>query len=317
MRLLKKILLIGLTAGLVVILAFLVLLKYPTKDPKPSSGKFTAHPTLKDRTKSIRVSILETGYSDSPAIFVSRDGSLFALSRLPHNVALVEHPKATFMIDAGLGRDIDEEIRRAHWLVRTVPFVATTPLIESTKVQDLDKKIDFFLVTHVHWDHISGLMDFPEVPVYLLPQEADFGRNQEFSKNLNVFPHHIRAIERRFVPLLLKNIPYENFEQSLDLFGDGTVVIVPLNGHTPGSLGVFVNLAPDQRYLFVGDAVWSVDKHGLPEARSLMAELFSDQDRTQARIIRRQLEALVEHSNEIHLVPTHDSDTAELFNTTK
>jgi glyoxylase-like metal-dependent hydrolase (beta-lactamase superfamily II) len=50
-------------------------------------------------------------------------------------------------------------------------------------------------------------------------------------------------------------VPYETFDQSYDLFHDGSVVIVPLPGHTPGSLGVFVNLAPDRRLFLVGDVV--------------------------------------------------------------
>jgi len=36
-------------------------------------------------------------------------------------------------------------------------------------------------------------------------------------------------------------VPYETFDESADLYKDGSVVVVPLRGHTPGSVGIFVN----------------------------------------------------------------------------
>jgi glyoxylase-like metal-dependent hydrolase (beta-lactamase superfamily II) len=77
-------------------------------------------------------------------------------------------------------------------------------------------------------------------------------------------------------------------------------------------LGVFINKAPDKRLFFVGDAVWTLDGEGKPEARSFLAELISDLDRTQARIIRKKLEALVDHSKEITLLPTHEPNFQEI-----
>jgi glyoxylase-like metal-dependent hydrolase (beta-lactamase superfamily II) len=40
-----------------------------------------------------------------------------------------------------------------------------------------------------------------------------------------------------------------------DLFGDGRVVLVPLPGHTPGTMGAQVNLDRDGSFLLVSDAV--------------------------------------------------------------
>ena len=45
------------------------------------------------------------------------------------------------------------------------------------------------------------------------------------------------------------------FDESADLYRDGSVVVVPLRGHTPGSVGVFVNLSPSRRLFYVGDSV--------------------------------------------------------------
>ena len=40
-----------------------------------------------------------------------------------------------------------------------------------------------------------------------------------------------------------------------DLFGDASVVLVPLPGHTPGSIGALVNLDRDGPFLLASDAI--------------------------------------------------------------
>ena len=40
-----------------------------------------------------------------------------------------------------------------------------------------------------------------------------------------------------------------------DLFGDASVVLVPLPGHTPGTLGALVSLDRDGQFLLASDAV--------------------------------------------------------------
>jgi N-acyl homoserine lactone hydrolase len=53
--------------------------------------------------------------------------------------------------------------------------------------------------------------------------------------------------------------PYLGFAESHDLYGDGSIVIVPAPGHTPGSVVVFVTLPDGARYAFVGDLVWQLE----------------------------------------------------------
>jgi glyoxylase-like metal-dependent hydrolase (beta-lactamase superfamily II) len=61
--------------------------------------------------------------------------------------------------------------------------------------------------------------------------------------------------------------PYGAFDHALDLFGDGTVFVVDLSGHSPGTLGLWVSL-DDGPVLLAGDASWILDNHqdlALPE----------------------------------------------------
>jgi hypothetical protein len=70
-----------------------------------------------------------------------------------------------------------------------------------------------------------------------------------------VAPAHARALDGRTTAIAFQPRPYETFDESADVFGDGSVVVVKLPGHTPGSVGVFVNVSPTLRMFHVGDAV--------------------------------------------------------------
>lgn len=49
--------------------------------------------------------------------------------------------------------------------------------------------------------------------------------------------------------------PIEPVNGEKDLFGDGRLVLVPLPGHTPGTMGALVNLDRDGQFLLASDSV--------------------------------------------------------------
>jgi glyoxylase-like metal-dependent hydrolase (beta-lactamase superfamily II) len=49
--------------------------------------------------------------------------------------------------------------------------------------------------------------------------------------------------------------PVDPVNGDRDVFGDGRLVLIPLPGHTPGSMGAAVNLDRDGPFLLVSDAV--------------------------------------------------------------
>jgi glyoxylase-like metal-dependent hydrolase (beta-lactamase superfamily II) len=58
--------------------------------------------------------------------------------------------------------------------------------------------------------------------------------------------------------------PYLGFPHSHDVWGDGSVVIVPAPGHTPDSVVVFVTLPSGARYAPIGDLVFQMEGIELP-----------------------------------------------------
>src|SRR3974390_3093211 len=72
--------------------------------------------------------------------------------------------------------------------------------------------------------------------------------------------------------------PYLGFPSSHDVYGDGSIVVVPAPGHTPGSAIIFVTLHNGTRYAFVGDLVWQVEGITLREERSWLVRQFAELD---------------------------------------
>ena len=104
-------------------------------------------------------------------------------------------------------------------------------------------------------DHLGGFLDLPATPVLLAPAEIETIERGRKTPTFEVTPAHAESVAPRAVPIDFAGRRYEIFDRHADLFGDGSVVVVPLSGHTPGSVGVLVNLPDGRRIFHVGDAV--------------------------------------------------------------
>jgi glyoxylase-like metal-dependent hydrolase (beta-lactamase superfamily II) len=120
------------------------------------------------------------------------------------------------------------------------------------------------LVTHAHWDHVSGLDQLP-VPVWMNPAERRYAAGDAGGKVFRAVSagHEIRQYE-------FHGPPYLGFPSSFDLHGDGSVVVALAGGHTAGSVVIFVTVPSGQRYAFIGDLTWQLDGISRPAERPLL-----------------------------------------------
>jgi glyoxylase-like metal-dependent hydrolase (beta-lactamase superfamily II) len=257
----------------------------------------------------LEIQIIDTGYSEVPEALVVYGGSWKNKKRYRHAAIRIVHPNGTVVFDGGLGAGVSQEFAQTPRYMRlSRHFILEKPLVRHPVFQDPKSKIDFFLLSHGHWDHVSGMLDFPGIPIRMLPEEMSFLLNTSNPLRHGIFPAQVERIRERIQPLVLQEKPYENFSRSLDLFHDGSLVAVPLTGHTPGSLGLFINLPDGSRFLLVGDAVHGIHPDGSPEGRTRLMEILSDDNNLEARKTRAKLAELIAHSNEVKLVPTHEPD---------
>lgn len=252
---------------------------------------------------AVSLSILKAGKMPANQAFAYRGGSFRVGSENGMAAVLVRHPRASFLIDGGFGANVDQHWQYVPRLLRALStYVKETPPAEQLRQAGVPlSEIRFAIITHSHWDHISGLEDFPGLEVRMPAAERQFIADRKMPGLIDAMigKMNVRTFE-------FTGGPYENFARSLDLFDDGSVVLVPLPGHTDGSTGVFVNLRSGKRYFFIGDLTWSLQGVRLPAERPWIARRLVDIDPDEVRRSVVQVHLLSKRYPELIVVPAHD-----------
>jgi len=134
----------------------------PLAMPKPYAGPLpSATPP-----KEMAIYSVVAGVNYRVAAFGYRGGSLFERRDFSMAGALVKHPKGDLLIDTGFGRSIDAQFRTLPFDVRAITFYELwRPAADQLVDVGYDpQSLRAILLTHSHWDHVSGLPDFPRVP---------------------------------------------------------------------------------------------------------------------------------------------------------
>ncbi len=256
---------------------------------------------------TVVLTVLVQARMAAPATIVAE--GVRSLRELPMAMGayLVEHPRARFLVDPALCAEVHRRV------IPDLPFplpLLVSPekpvlgLSDALAARDIDPAtIDFVLPTHLHWDHVSGLHDLPDtVSVRLPAAELDWAIAGPHAP-AGVVRSPLRG--RSFDTVELDGPPVLTFERSLDLFGDGAVLLVDLPGHTPGSIGVLLAVEDGRRVLLAGDAVWNRLQIELLREKAPMPGQIFDMDRDAAFDTIHRLHALPDG---IEVVAAHDYD---------
>lgn len=116
------------------------------------------------------------------------------------------------------------------------------------------------ICTHGHMDHSAGAFWFDKVFIPRLDEELFIKHNGIEKRTKNVIDAKTKGlIDESFDTEKYINMPLANYElldngTIFDL-GDMTVEIIPMEGHTKGSIGLYVK---EHKLLFTGDAAISM-----------------------------------------------------------
>ncbi len=146
-----------------------------------TKGDETLESVLCDRTSlpDVEVSFLRCGSQDIPEFVAVRGAFSAASCLLAHSAVLVRHPRGTFLYDSGLCTDIALFLMdQSLFFKRTLGgFVLEQPIGSHLQRQGIGTdELAFVLVSHLHWDHVSGIPDLPGVPLRINRVEYDAGR---------------------------------------------------------------------------------------------------------------------------------------------
>lgn len=246
---------------------------------------------------TMRLHQLPTGTYTTRAALAVTGGRFRDRRELAATAVLVQHPDGDLLIDAGFGAGLDDHVRMLARMERA-PYRRTRTVREQLDAAGYDySRLLGVLVTHVHWDHVSGL-DSLDVPVWLTSEERAYGATDPHGAVFRSVSrdHEIREYE-------IDGPPYFGFAASHDVHGDGSVVVARAGGHTPGSVVVFVTLPSGARYGFIGDLTWQLDGITRGAERPWLLRRVADTD---AAVVRAGLDRSIALRDVVHIVPSHD-----------
>lgn len=296
-RLLLALALLLLAAGLLFLNTF-------RSAPLPAAPPWTGELPFAAPPPDMQLIHLPTGVTHRSAAFAYRGGGFTDRRDFTMSAALVRHPRGDVLIDTGFGRDID-----AHFQQMPRSFRAFTSYERGTPAADQLGAVGYprarlrgILLTHAHWDHVSGIPDFPGTPVLVTRDEANFIAGGDelgaVARNLGDVDYEIYSFDAG---------PYLGFPASHDVHGDGSIVVVPAPGHTPGSVIVFVTLPDRRRHAFVGDLVWQLEGITHREERPWLQRTLADHDPAKVRAHIVHMAAILAGVPDLNVVPAHDA----------
>lgn len=251
----------------------------------------------------VNLKAIFSGKISSSAAFSYRGGNPLEERWTNVGSILVEHPNGSVLFDAGFGSKANDHLKTAPWLMqKLVKLELSKSVGEQLKTAGISQEsIKGVYITHAHWDHVSGVEDLPDISVHFPKQELFFIKNAGHASKLAR-----DLIKDNYTLYDFKSGPYMGFETSHDVYGDGSIVIVPMSGHTPGSVAAFINTSDGKHYVLIGDTAWQGEGVELPAERPWMARSLVDINAKRVRKNLVILHKLKKENPDLIVVPAHD-----------
>lgn len=155
---------------------------------------------------------------------------------------VITHPKGNLMWDAGLpqmlvGQDPYTDPSGAFTVSRQDSVLNQLKVIGMTP-----DDIDFLALSHTHFDHSGHANSIKNATWLVQEAEYEFITSEETQKNNADIYNAIKELTK-----------VKKLKGDYDVFGDGTVVIKSMPGHTPGHQVLYIDLADHGPILLTGD----------------------------------------------------------------
>ncbi|PKD43897.1 N-acyl homoserine lactonase family protein [Rhodohalobacter barkolensis] len=232
---------------------------------------------------------------------------------LPIYAWLIKHPEGTFVIDTGE----TSKTSYSDYFPKWHPYYRYGVKMDVAREDEIDrqlarldvdaKEIDTVILTHFHTDHAGGLYHFPNSKI-LVPKTEYEAAKGTLGKLRGYLPQHWKDW---FQPkeIEFQNQVYGPFARSFPVTNDGSIIIVPTPGHTPGHVSVVVNTGNEKIFL-AGDTSYTQD---------LLLKLKPDgvsPDTKQALDTQKMILRMAEQDPLVYL-PSHDPDSVHRLETRK
>ena len=161
------------------------------------------------------------------------------------------------------------------------------------------------IVSHLHQDHIGGLRELKAAD--LLVSAAEWAELSKAAPELRGFLRkHIQlpGLKWHHITMEPTNAPsLAPFTESLDVMGDGSLMLLPTPGHTAGSMSLLVRRGTKAPLLLAGDLTYGAD---ILERRQIPGV----GGRHDLAVTTGKVLALKEQMPDLVVLPAHDPTAA-------
>jgi glyoxylase-like metal-dependent hydrolase (beta-lactamase superfamily II) len=186
----------------------------------------------------------------------------------PINVYVVEHQDGLVLFDTGQDRASVTEPDYFPGGLNGVVYdrLATFEIAPEQTLSRLladsghdIRDVHTAVLSHLHQDHIGGLPELSKARIVVADEEWKSMR-RPFAAARGYLRRHIERPDLQWDRIHFEGIdPIGPFDDGHDLFGDGSLMLLPTPGHTPGSLSMLVRRPAGPPLLMVGDLTYDAD----------------------------------------------------------
>ena len=190
---------------------------------------------------------------------------------LPINVYVIEHERGLVLFDTGQDRRSLTDPAYfpggliGHLYARLARFAIGPGETLTERLRGLGyetEQVRTVVLSHLHQDHIGGLRELGHAEILVSAREWAELRSR-FAEVSGLLARHIDLPGLRWAqvtPAATDDESIAPFAAAHDIFGDGSLLLVPTPGHTPGSLSLLLRQPGMPPMLFVGDLTYDVDR---------------------------------------------------------
>ncbi|MFQ6677531.1 MAG: MBL fold metallo-hydrolase [Fidelibacterota bacterium] len=222
----------------------------------------------------------------------------------PAPAFLIEHPTFGLIVfDTGLSTEAAIKGEKVlHPITRCFFKTSSLPGHElSSQLKQFDfnpEDVTMVIFSHLHFDHVGNGDDFLNADYYI----SDDNDLEDLPKMDGFNPELIASIEdsHSFHRIdFSSGVPFGTFEKTIDLLGDGTMILIEGNGHLTGSMGIILRL-PLGPVLLPGDEAVHFDWLKGNDIQRI------SKNPEQAANMRNRIQKLIELVPDLVVIPGHD-----------
>ena len=271
-------------------------------------------PSVKTNTPKCKLTLMNSGFYGTKLNMIKK-GSPRKHIWGPAFWFIIEHPThGTILFDTGYHSRYYEVTKKfpyniLNWIL-PVKIHKEEDAKQQLKKRGISPDDVTIILSHLHIDHTGGVCDFPNAPVYISKEEWELGQETDLQLLKKGYLKPLFSMlkqEQMKIVDFDQGKAYGPFNKSIDIFQDGSLILVPLFGHSVGQMGLILNCSESERYFLCVDAVYCKGNYEEIAYSSILTNV-AHANVKQYHDLYNLLNKIWKANPDLEIIPSHDPD---------